>query len=480
MFDIGSVGQGGAPLATADVAAFAAVLAQLPAAGSEADNIDRIRMLEELKAVCAAVQARETVALYESRVAAEAARGIPASRRGRGVASEVALARRVSPSQGSRHVGFGTALVHEMPHTMAALSAGVLSEWRATIMVRETGWLPVEGRRHVDAVLADRLTGLGDRRLAAEARRLAQAWDPAGAVSHLARVEQDRRVTIRSAPDAMVRLTALLPMVPGVATYAVLDRDAKTIIGSGQAGDKTRGQVMADLMVERLTGQASAAAVPIEVHLIMTDTALLGVNKSTATGEAAHGEAANSGGATPDAADSPAWLAGYGPLPAAAARGLLDPVRDDPSGKARVWLRRLFTDPKSGQLVAMDSKRRRFDGLLRRMVILRDDTCRTPWCDAPIRHVDHVVDHAAGGRTSFANASGLCERCNHIKEDQQWRHNATPEQLEIITPTGHHYRTDTLPLHPGRRTSRNQQTTPPRRGQPANPRHIDIHYRQAS
>jgi len=69
-------------------------------------------------------------------------------------------------------------------------------------------------------------------------------------------------------------------------------------------------------------------------------------------------------------------------LPAAAARALLDPDRDDPSGTARVWVRRLYTNPEDGQLVAMDSRRRLFDGMLRRMVILRDDTCLTPWCDA--------------------------------------------------------------------------------------------------
>ena len=38
------------------------------------------------------------------------------------------------------------ALVHEMPHTLAALEAGALSEWRATILVRESACLDVEDR----------------------------------------------------------------------------------------------------------------------------------------------------------------------------------------------------------------------------------------------------------------------------------------------------------------------------------------------
>lgn len=43
-----------------------------------------------------------------------------------------------------------------------------------------------------------------------------------------------------------------------------------------------------------------------------------------------------------------------------------------------VWLRRLFTDPTGRDLVALDSKRRRFEGGLARFLQLRDPTCRGP------------------------------------------------------------------------------------------------------
>ena len=78
---------------------------------------------------------------------------MPAKRRGRGMASEIALARRDSPNQGGRHLGFAQALVFEMPHTLAALESGVLSEWRATLIVRESACLDVEDRRALDAEL---------------------------------------------------------------------------------------------------------------------------------------------------------------------------------------------------------------------------------------------------------------------------------------------------------------------------------------
>ena len=94
--------------------------------------IEQIAGLERLKSAAAAGQARAAAALDERRRADEAAAGVPARQRGRGVASEVALARRDSPARGGRHLGLAKALVHEMPHTLAALECGALSEWRAT------------------------------------------------------------------------------------------------------------------------------------------------------------------------------------------------------------------------------------------------------------------------------------------------------------------------------------------------------------
>lgn len=54
-------------------------------------------------------------------------------------------------------------------------------------------------------------------------------------------------------------------------------------------------------------------------------------------------------------------------------------------------------------------------------LVVRDGRCRTPWCDAPIRHGDHVTDAAEGGPTSLDNGQGLCERCNKTKNLPGWR-----------------------------------------------------------
>ncbi|MHA7198795.1 HNH endonuclease, partial [Arthrobacter alkaliphilus] len=83
--------------------------------------ISQLRALEDLKSAAAAAQARIAVAFDAVQRGADAAAGIPVEERGRGVAAQVALARRESPSRGSRLLGLAKALVTEMPRTLAAL-----------------------------------------------------------------------------------------------------------------------------------------------------------------------------------------------------------------------------------------------------------------------------------------------------------------------------------------------------------------------
>lgn len=106
------------------------------------------------------------------------------------------------------------------------------------------------------------------------------------------------------------------------------------------------------------------------------------------------------------------------------------------AGRAR--LRRLFVTPQERELVAMESRALRFDGLLGQFIELRDgDVCRTPWCDQPIAHHDHVVPAAEGGPTSASNGQGLCESCNYVKEAPGWTSwTGPPGEVGTMTPLG--------------------------------------------
>ena len=389
----------------------------------EASLVARIAELERGKSAAAAEQARVTADLDAARRAREAAEGVPAAKRGRGLSVEIALARHDSPNRGGRHLGFARALVHEMPYTLAALQSGALSEWRATLIVRESACLSLEDRRTLDArMCADQsaLEGLGDKRIEAEAKSIAYQLDPQAVVDKAVRAQSERTVTVRPAPDAMTYVTALLPVAQGVSVYATLRRCADTTFDG-----RSRGQVMADTLFERVTGQPADVAVPVAVNLVMTDETLLG-------------------GGT-----SPAHIRGYGPVPAAIACRLASDAIADEQSKAT--LRRLYRHPESGALVAMESRSRLFPKGLAQFIAFRDDTCRTPYCDAPIRHTDHATPHARGGLTTAANGLGECEACNYAKEAPGWqvhtfdadgqRHKAV-----YVTPTGAHHESHAPPL----------------------------------
>ena len=389
---------------------------------SERELVDRLRALEDTKAALCAAQATLTVRLDSTVRARHTTARVPAAQRGRDVAGLVAHARRESPAKGSRLLGLAHALV-EQPHTHAAMTAGVLSEWRATLISRETARLSPQDRAVVDAqISAPRpdgtyvFDGWGDRRLVAHTQQLVTTLDPAAVVNRRAHAESERRVSLRPAPDTMAQLSALLPATQGVAIWATLTRVADHARATGDP--RTRGQVMADTLVERVTGHTRADAVPVTVNLVISDQALL------------------------DGGHEPAWLTGYGPIPA-------DTIDPD----SLTAIRRLYATPSTGALVAMESVAREFPTGLAKFLDLRDQTCRTPYCDAPIRHHDHAVDHADGGPTTATNGQGLCEQCNHTKQAPGWT--ATPatgppgqrHTIETTLPTGHQT-TSTAPPTP--------------------------------
>jgi len=71
---------------------------------------------------------------------------------------------------------------------------------------------------------------------------------------HRGRTERThRRISIRPAPDTMAILTGYLPVEQGIACYAALRQHADAAVAGGDG--RTRDQIIADTMVERITGQ---------------------------------------------------------------------------------------------------------------------------------------------------------------------------------------------------------------------------------
>ena len=210
-------------------------------------------------------------------------------------------------------------------------------------------------------------------------------------------------------------LSGYLPAEQGVACLKSLRQQSDAVKAAGDP--RCRDQIMADTLVERLTGQANAADVNAELQIVMPVDALLDADNHTA-----------------------AELNGYGPLPTDLAREVLA------SSKGRLWWRRLYAAPFGGPLVGGDPHRRRFDGHLKKVIMWRDRQCRDPYCEAPIRHIDHIQRYTDGGLTIYPNGRGECERGNYAREMPGWNLEAgssgldgQPHTIKITTPTGHNY-----------------------------------------
>ena len=230
--------------------------------------------------------------------------------------------------------------------------AGRITEWRAMLLARETACLSRADRLEVDRQVAgdpDALEGMGDGELVGRARELAYELDPVSFVETRRRAEADRRVSLRPAPEVMSHLSTLLPVKDGVAVWAALSREADRLRAGGD--ERSRGQIMADTLVRRvLSPGRPTRSVRLMINVVVPDSVLLGDD------------------------DGFGWAEHYGPVPG-------DLLREWIAANAEQgvdqWVRRLYATPTSGELVAMDSSGRRFEGALADYLRLRDRRCRT-------------------------------------------------------------------------------------------------------
>ncbi|MDQ2844888.1 MAG: DUF222 domain-containing protein, partial [Actinomycetota bacterium] len=449
-------------------------VAIMPPNTDPAQQIDRIHALQRLLNACAGALAAEQLAFADTQVARQRADRVPIRNLGRGIAEQIGYARRLAPGAASRQLGLPRALADRLPQAFALLRDGLISEAQCQILAAKSSHLDETDAAIVDAAMAPRLTGWNLKQTEQAVQHAVYAIDPQGFVDRRGKAEQDRTVWIKPAPDCKATVTALLPVAQGVAVYAALKKAADT---RGVGDDRSGKQVMADTLVERITGQTEAHLVPVRVNLTMTADTLLG-NGTT-----------------------PAWLEDFGPISAEHARAILAcehpaaviqstdghqadcpstgsagspprraadgpehsqcdcpptslPDGSPPAGPdkhqsareiklAKAWIRRILTDPITGIATNLDSKRRTFDGNARTFLNLRDRACRQPFCSAPIRHADHIHPHHRGGPTSIDNGQGLCERGNYVKDMPGWTTSKGSQPGEVITttPTGHQYRT---------------------------------------
>ncbi len=154
--------------------------------------------------------------------------------------------------------------------------------------------------------------------------------------------------------------------------------------------------------------------------------------------------------------DTPAQLAGYGPITAEVARRI---------AAAGTW-RRLLTDPATGALLDHGQTRHTPPQDLIDHLIARDRTCRFPTCSQPARRcqIDHTIPAGAPGWTTSAGNTGPLSGGCHNGKTHAGRHLEQPSRA--TSDGGHPPATPT-------RSNPNQSAPSPwarNRNHPATPR----------
>jgi hypothetical protein len=162
-------------------------------------------------------------------------------------------------------------LVHRLPGTLAALEAGALHPGHLWTMVEKVA--PIDDgtvRARVEATLLRWAAGriVTPAQLGAKARREVARCDARAAVRRLERAMQERGVHLRPEPiDGMAAVTAALTLPEAQALYRALGACADAVEDDPDAPPRTRGQKMADCLLDLVLRPGESNVPPVQVLL---------------------------------------------------------------------------------------------------------------------------------------------------------------------------------------------------------------------
>ncbi|MFI9453288.1 DUF222 domain-containing protein [Amycolatopsis sp. NPDC052450] len=285
------------------------------------------------------------------------------------VVQEVAFALSVVDRHAGTVVSTAEALATRLPCTLGLMDRGVVDGFKAAKVAAATSWLSDEDARAVDVVLEDRLAGRNSEQVRKAANHAAAMADREGASRRSEHARAGRRLTIRQGEAGVASIEVEDgPVEKVTAAYTRIDREARAL----KTGDEPRtlDQLRADVALDLLLGGQGGNSERAEVFLYMDLATYLGVN------------------------EDPAELAGHGYIPASVAREI--------AGGPDTVLRRIITDPLSGQVLDLGRDRYRPTAGVGEFVRVRDRECRRPGCQRPAQacDLDHVVPWQFGGHTN--------------------------------------------------------------------------------
>lgn len=325
---------------------------------------------------------------------------------------EISSTLNLAPIAAQSRIDVARVLTQHLPTTCSALASGEISSAQATVIAKESAALLHRG------IDPDQLRYLEGEALAYsefhtptqvtnKLRSLIAKLDPVEFEVVVAEAKLGRRVTLSAQPHGMAQIVALLPAVEAQTIWLAIDKLARSNRDKVKKGalpefileqlepptlDQLRADAFAQIAEDFLSGSQSenlAHGRPLTLNLTLDLPTFLGLK------------------------ENPGLLAGYGEIPASAARLLAADAK---------W-KRFITDPVTGNL--MDYGRLTYEPpqALVDFVVARDRRCRFPGCRQPARvcDIDHAIAWEDGGTTSGGNLGLLCRRHHRMKTHGGWK-----------------------------------------------------------
>ncbi|MDQ1581144.1 MAG: hypothetical protein QOD05_1919 [Microbacteriaceae bacterium] len=392
--------------------------------------VDLDRMISSIRGMQAQLldQARRASGLGSIGTSREAAggRGIEL----RSLRAELAAALKIPERTAETQLVVSEALVHDLPDTLVALTAGEISYRHAQILVDHAALLDSATRAALEAMALPSARNLTAAKFERKIRSLREHANPDTIRERHERAACDREVVFAPARDGMAWLSAYLPAVDALGAFTRLSEWASNLQHPDEVRTLTqlRADVFRDLVIDgqvidgqpgngqpgnALSGNAGRG-VTAKVFVTVPVLTLLGRE------------------------DLPATLDGYGPIDADTARML--------AGHAPSFVR-LLTHPETGAVLSVGRESYRVPQDLKNWLQVRDATCRFPGCSRQVARceIDHTRDWAHDGQTRHDNLAHLCKSHHTLKHNTDWQVTQARDgtgNLTWTSPAGRNYTTE--------------------------------------
>jgi hypothetical protein len=353
----------------------------------------------------------------------------------------------MGPVAADRKVNTAAVLAAKLPATLAAMAAGDLDSWRATIIATELSEASPASCAAVEALIHPAVLEEAPGAVTKRVRRVLARIDADALRVKAAKERLDRFV--HAYPSHVPGLTtwvASLPAADSAACWAAIDDLAHTMRGDDPTRtlEQCRADALVDLMLTNVqvsttvtlmipvqTATVDEPADALERDLLTRDHPTSGQPNDGKRNGAALGyrnplaDTDDFGQPTPDPNPmvEPSWaqicamgyeIPGIGVIGGDVVAGILD--------RFDTRIARVLLDEHTGVVIETATTAYLPNRAMRRFVQQRDGHCRFPGCarNAKRCEPDHVIPFSRGGPTAIWNLVAVCKHHHRVKHDAGW------------------------------------------------------------